>query len=367
MRRRPFFFVVLAILVALSTKTFADDLVLGLSAPFTGPAAALSQGLRDGVQAAVDDINERGGVQGNQLRFIISDDQCNPANAMATAERMINVDKVIALIGYPCGATSVAVSKVARDRNLLLIVIGSGQSVPDGRVSPVLHMLAPLRQLADTVGDYVKSNFGGKRIGLWFPTPGFFARDVRGAIESRLGASLLYANFDRSTPSWLSAVDVLVAPPPLATSVDTARLSNVITPASVMSEQLASALIKNPKLFALTNPPAQDFPDATNVLARAKNAHIRTDGYFVYAYAAVEVFRDAAQKAQSMSGGALFKAATGSLNSTILGNRRFDESGNIQGLYIIGSMKSGETIASVDLCKRNDCKDFKQCPPDCPK
>ena len=57
-----------------------------------------------------------------------------------------------------------------------------------------------------------------------------------------------------------------------------------------------------------------------------------------------------------MSGDALFKEAMQSSIKTSLGNRRFDDNGNIEGLYIIKTAQSGQGIISVDLCETDSAK-----------
>ena len=54
--------VLIAITVLSTEASRADEIVLGVSTPMTGPAAPFVQGVLDGVRMAVGEINARGGI-----------------------------------------------------------------------------------------------------------------------------------------------------------------------------------------------------------------------------------------------------------------------------------------------------------------
>lgn len=121
--------VLIAITVLSTEASRADEIVLGVSTPMTGPAAPFVQGVLDGVRMAVGEINARGGISGKQLRLVAYDDQCNPGLAAANTQRMILQDKVAALIGYSCGATALAASELAAKYDVLLVAIAQSATV----------------------------------------------------------------------------------------------------------------------------------------------------------------------------------------------------------------------------------------------
>ena len=345
----------------------ADDITLGVSTPLTGGAAIFGKSVVDGARAAIDQINSHGGVSGKRLGLAVSDDHCDPGSAAQVTERMITVDKVAALIGYPCGATSLAAAQRAQVNKILLIATSGAPSATSGPAGPVLRMLDSQDRLADTVADYIKNTFHNKKVGIWLPGSGAFATKVQQSIESR-GVKLSVVDIitDASAPGWVPTVDVVVTTPFLTSFLSAARQSNpnltALVPASVLSEPLIQVVRGSAGVVALTNPSAQYFPDAADALARAKQSNLDTTGYFVYAYAAVEVFAESARRAPSLSGDDLFKAAIQSPIKTVLGNRKFDERGIIQGLYIIGTIKAGDTIASVDLSNDRIVTTFRNVP-----
>src|SRR5690242_13910071 len=77
----------------------ADSITFGQAAVLEGPASALGRGMRAGIQAAFDEANARGGVHGRKLKLVSRDDGYEPDRAIAETKKLIEEDKVFALIG----------------------------------------------------------------------------------------------------------------------------------------------------------------------------------------------------------------------------------------------------------------------------
>jgi branched-chain amino acid transport system substrate-binding protein len=104
-RRRRLLCATLA-LGALTGFAFADDAhaqraepCIGASWELTGAFAHQAQQIRYGAQAAIDEINQQGGVLGQQLRLVAYDDQGEPARAVDNARRIGERDNCIAMLG----------------------------------------------------------------------------------------------------------------------------------------------------------------------------------------------------------------------------------------------------------------------------
>ena len=100
---------------------FDDRIVFGQSAAFGGPAAALGLGMREGIQAAFNEVNRAGGVHGRKLTLISYDDGYEPDRASANTNRLINDDKVFALIGEVGTPTSQAAQPIATEAHVPFI------------------------------------------------------------------------------------------------------------------------------------------------------------------------------------------------------------------------------------------------------
>ena len=91
----------------------ADSILFGQAAVLEGPASALGQGMRAGIQAAFDEANARGGVHGRTLKLTSRDDGYEPDRAIAQTRKLIEEDKVFALIGPVGTPTSAAAQPIA--------------------------------------------------------------------------------------------------------------------------------------------------------------------------------------------------------------------------------------------------------------
>ena len=87
----------------------ADELKVGMSGALTGPAAALGQGMKSGIEAYFAQVNAAGGVHGRTLRLIALDDGYEPARAANNMRQLIDDHEVFAVLGNP-GTPTAAVS-----------------------------------------------------------------------------------------------------------------------------------------------------------------------------------------------------------------------------------------------------------------
>ena len=85
-----------------------DAILFGQAAALEGPSSALGQRMRQGIVAAFTEINAKGGVHGRKLQLISRDDGYDPDRSVAQTLRLIEDDKVFALIGAVGTPTAMA-------------------------------------------------------------------------------------------------------------------------------------------------------------------------------------------------------------------------------------------------------------------
>jgi ABC-type branched-subunit amino acid transport system substrate-binding protein len=100
---------VAAACVAAAQPARADDLKIGMSGALTGPAAALGTGMKRGIEAYFERVNAAGGIHGRKLQLIALDDGYEPSRAAGNMHKLIDDDKVFAVLGNP-GTPTAAVS-----------------------------------------------------------------------------------------------------------------------------------------------------------------------------------------------------------------------------------------------------------------
>lgn len=73
-------------------RVCADDLVIGMSAAFSGPSASLGIELYRGSMAYIAQVNSMGGVNGRKLVIKAYDDQYDPVSAVENTITLIEKD-----------------------------------------------------------------------------------------------------------------------------------------------------------------------------------------------------------------------------------------------------------------------------------
>jgi len=76
----------------------AAPIKVGFFAPLTGFAAADGTSAKNAVMLAVEKVNSSGGINGNKIELIVYDDRHNPKESVAIANKLIEKDKVVAVV-----------------------------------------------------------------------------------------------------------------------------------------------------------------------------------------------------------------------------------------------------------------------------
>ena len=82
-----------------------DAYVVGVSAGMTGPSAGNYAPIAEAMQAYLEHLNARGGINGKPVRLIVQDDQTEPSRAAANAKKLIAQDKVLVLLNTSLSST----------------------------------------------------------------------------------------------------------------------------------------------------------------------------------------------------------------------------------------------------------------------
>ena len=90
-------FSMLAICLSVGTL-MAGEIKIGFFAPLTGFAAADGASAKNAVMLAVKKVNASGGLNGNKVKLVIYDDRVNPSESVAIANKLIERDKVVAVV-----------------------------------------------------------------------------------------------------------------------------------------------------------------------------------------------------------------------------------------------------------------------------
>ncbi|MCA0320108.1 MAG: ABC transporter substrate-binding protein [Proteobacteria bacterium] len=109
----------------------SEAIKLGHITPRTGFLGPLGEYAVQAMQLAVEEVNAAGGVNGRKIE-VIYDDSPNPQQASAKAERLIQRDKISALIGEISSASALAIAQVVQREKVLFINTGANSDALRG-------------------------------------------------------------------------------------------------------------------------------------------------------------------------------------------------------------------------------------------
>ena len=113
--------VVLAVIIFLLTgRGGSDTLKIGTIMSTSGPVSHFGSQCRDAIQMAVDEFNAKGGVLGKQVELLVEDDEKNPEKTMNSLIKLATKDKVKVIIGALTSDCTLAITKEAQQRGILL-------------------------------------------------------------------------------------------------------------------------------------------------------------------------------------------------------------------------------------------------------
>lgn len=111
----------LSLLVGCQKEAEEDTIKIGFFGAPSGEQAVWGQADRDGLILTVEQINEAGGILGKQVELVTYDDKGDQLEAVNVVKRLINEDKVVAIIGCSSSGRDIAVAPVAEEGKVPVI------------------------------------------------------------------------------------------------------------------------------------------------------------------------------------------------------------------------------------------------------
>lgn len=111
----------LAACVTVAPGGQAGTIKIGFIGPLTGDAASYGVDALNGMKIKVDAINAAGGIDGKTVEVIAEDAKCTGADAAAAAQKLVNVDKVVAIVGGQCSGETLAAAPIAEAGKVVMV------------------------------------------------------------------------------------------------------------------------------------------------------------------------------------------------------------------------------------------------------
>ena len=184
------------------------EIVLGMSAAFSGAAREIGRGMKLGVETALAEANKQGGVAGRTLRLIALDDAYEPERAVANTKELLEKHKVFAMIGNVGTPTTTEVLPLLLDSKTILFgpFTGADKLRRDPPDRYVFNYRASYREEVQELVKYfvTKRQIEPKKIAVFSQDDGFGASGLA-AVQSVLatygvdGRDVLNVTYSRNS------------------------------------------------------------------------------------------------------------------------------------------------------------------------
>jgi branched-chain amino acid transport system substrate-binding protein len=326
------------------------EIVIATAGPMTGQYAAFGEQMKRGAEQAVKDINAAGGVLGEQLSLQVGDDACDPKQAVAVANQMVN-DGVVFMAGHFCSGSSIPASSVYNEEGILQISPAStNPQLTEQGFDNVLRVCGRDDQQGQVAADYVIDNNIATKIAVLHDKTAYgkgLADEFKKQLNSRSVDEAMYEAITAGDKDFTALITKMKE-----AGVDLIYLGGYHTEAGLIARQaneqgLTATMMSGDALvtdeyWSITgdtgegtlmtfSPDPRKSESAAPVVEEFKAQNYDPEGYTLYTYAAIQAWAAAVETAGSTDLDAVVEALKASPAETVLGEISFDEKGDVQG------------------------------------
>ncbi len=331
-----------------SQKSEADVIVIATAGPMTGPYASFGEQMRVGAEQAVKDINEAGGVLGKKLKLEIGDDQCDPKQAVAVANQLVN-KKVKFVAGHFCSGSSIPASQVYQAENLIMISPGStNPKLTERGMSNVFRVCGRDDQQGKVAGDFIADKFKGQRIAVVHDKQAYsqgLAEETMKQLKARGVEVALTGTVTPKEKDYSAIVTRLKA-----NNIDILFYGGYHAEAGLIVRQMREQGMKTrlvsgdalvtQEFWNITgklgegtlmtfSPDPRKNPKVAPLVEKFKKQGSNAEGYTLYTYGAIQVFAEAAKRVGGLDAAKLRAEMAKGKFETVLGEIGFDAKGDV--------------------------------------
>lgn len=344
------------------------DTPLGLAGPFTGPEAVFGEQMRRGAEMAVADINAAGGVLGQKLTLVQGDDQCDPKQAVAVANNLVEKG-VKAVIGHFCSGSSIPASDIYADENIVMISpSATNPALTEAGKKNVFRICGRDDQQGLTAGKFVASHFKGRKIAI-VDDKQAYGQGLADEMRKTLNAAGVHEALDDKINAGEKDYSSLVTKLKQA-SIDVLYYGGLQNEAGLLvrqmrSQDMTTILMGGDGLVTrdfwsitgkagdgtlMTFPPDPAInPANKDLVARFAKQGSVPEGYTLYTYGAIEAWADAVKTAGTTDSAKVEAALHAGKLNTVLGPVTFDAKGDVEAPgYLVYQWHDGAYAALPD-------------------
>ncbi len=352
--------------LALSTLSSAQATRIGAVYPLTGGVSYDGITKLNGAKLAVDEINAKGGVLGRPIELLSEDGACNPAQSVASAEKLITQSKVVALLGAICSSATGAIGETIKKYKIPLI---SGVSTAERLTeqnNPYFFRATTTTTLnGKSMGETLSKIANGKRVAFIVTSDDWgrsAAQSYGDSLKARGAEIVATEYFDRAETDFAAMLTKIRAAKPdaIISTGGFQNAANVTKQARQMGLQqviIGEGAFTSEAYNKLVDPFTDNvfgIIEWVSVIDSAQNRKFIDDykakykeiptKFSVAGYQTVYILAQAIQRAGSTDGEKIAAALKATNYDGLTGNYRFDDKGQAYNfnMYIVANVNKGQ-------------------------
>ncbi|WP_461204296.1 ABC transporter substrate-binding protein [Clostridium sp. DL1XJH146] len=104
-----------------SNTADSEEIKIGAVLPLTGDVATFGESCQNALELLAEETNANGGVLGKNITFVYEDDENKPTSSASAAQKLINNDGVVALVGSVASKCSLSIGPIATEAGIPMI------------------------------------------------------------------------------------------------------------------------------------------------------------------------------------------------------------------------------------------------------
>ncbi len=165
MKTRSIILTALAICLAMAGTATAKTLKIGSLSPLTGSYAADGNDIANGTRAAIAAIEKEGGIPGyDKIELFAEDSACDPRQAVAAANKLVN-EKVVGVVGAYCSSATIPASEALAEADIpMLTPASTSEKVTERGLPYMFRVCGRDDDQSIAAMKFIKDVLGGKTI-----------------------------------------------------------------------------------------------------------------------------------------------------------------------------------------------------------
>jgi branched-chain amino acid transport system substrate-binding protein len=338
-----------ALIAALAFSGAASaQIKMGVAGPITGPNAAFGAQLVNGTQQAVDDINKAGGILGQQITLEQGDDVSDPKQGVSVANKFVG-DGVKLVVGHFNSGVTIPASEVYSENGILMITpSATNPKVTDRGLWDVFRTCGRDDQQGMLWAEYARDHLKGKKIAVVHDKTTYGKGLADAALDNmhKFGIKeVLYEGVNTGEKDYSAIVSKIKA-----SGADILMWGGLHTEGGLIIRQMRDqgmstvmvsgdgitdnefSQIGGPGVEGTLmsfGPDPRNNPSAKDIVAEFKAKNFDPEAYTLYSYAAVQIMKQAAEKAKSLDTKKIAEAMhSGMTFHTVIGDIAYDKKGD---------------------------------------